>query len=183
MDTAGVTQAVVEGHIKKEVLNLGSADATVRAQAMAGLAVLLTQLQEPCVPPELMAAVPGLCSLLEAEDGDSGMQANACAILGGLMAFSDELQAVVADGLVAKLQQLLAATATDQTLQHNVLTCMSEALRDREADAEALAAAGGLVPVLRLCDPTLPERLQEAAADVLCAVASAEGARATMSEQ
>ncbi len=144
--------------------------------------------------------------------------------------------------------QLRAATAAggQGTLQLNVLACMTEALRDRDASAEELAAAGGgcrvwgmrtsrVVPehtstglrrgggnismsvlanalyddrrvwlkqlqrrllvtafvllaaglqvVVGLCDPELSERVQEAAADVVCAVATVDAHKAALVEQ
>lgn len=141
--------------------------------------------------------------------------------------------------------QLRAATSSggQGTLQLNVLACMTEALRDRDASADELAAAGGgclmwddsttrVVPehagaglmcggavrvfadalyddrhvwlkqlqrlkkviafvllvaglqaVVGLCDPELAERVQEAAADVVCAVATVEAHKGALVEQ
>ncbi|EFJ43516.1 hypothetical protein VOLCADRAFT_121421 [Volvox carteri f. nagariensis] len=183
MDTASIIQSSVEWHIREEVGNLH--DDARKAQAMAGLCILLTQLQEASVPDELIGAIPTFLAMLD-DSGDRGMQANACAVLSGLMAISDELQKrIVDDGLVRRLQQLLTAVSDteERTLQLNALACLAEALRDREGEAEALTAGGGLAPVLRLCDTSMPVRLQEAAADVLCAVACAENTRAGLSEQ
>ncbi|GFR39831.1 hypothetical protein Agub_g325, partial [Astrephomene gubernaculifera] len=186
MDTAALAQVAVERHIRDEVENLKNEER--RAQAMAGLCILLTQLQEPSVPEELVSAIPSFFAMMEAtgDPADPGMQANACAVLSGLMAVTDELQArIVGDGVVQRLQRLLEATADseERTLQLNALACLSEALRGQEAQVEALVAAGGLAPVLRLCDPALPERLQEAAADVVCAAGCVESTRGQLSEQ
>lgn len=63
------------------------------------------------------------------------------------------------------------------------LGSLTELLRDNEPKAEELVAAGGLEPILRLCDPALPERLQEAAADVVCSIACSDSTRAALSEQ
>lgn len=41
----------------------------------------------------------------------------------------------------------------------------------------------GLGLVLRLCNPELPVRLQEAAADVVCTIACVEGTRPALSQQ
>ncbi|GIL43861.1 hypothetical protein Vafri_1456 [Volvox africanus] len=185
MDTSAVTQAAVERYIREEVSNLQNDER--KAQAMAGLCILLTQLQEPSVPDELIDTIPTFYSLLEdTQSGDRGIQANACAVLSGLMTVSEELQKrIINDGVVRRVQQLITAIADteERTLQLNALACLAEALRDREEEAEALVAAGGLTPVLQLCNPGLPVRLQEAAADVLCAVACAEGTGGALSEQ
>ncbi|GLC43330.1 hypothetical protein PLESTB_001339200 [Pleodorina starrii] len=186
MDTAAITQATVERLIRTEVDNLQNDEK--KAQAMAGLCILLTQLQEPSVPDELIGAIPFFFSLLAADgaEADRGMQANAAAVLSGLMALSDDLQnKIIGQGIVGRLIVVISAVADteERTLQLNALACLTECLRDKEQEADALIAAGGLEPVLRLCDPALPERLQEAAADVVCAVACADGARDALSQQ
>lgn len=61
MDHAAVAQAAVEKFIAEEARNL--ADADKRAKAMAGLCILLTQLQEPSVPKELEDAIPSIVEL------------------------------------------------------------------------------------------------------------------------
>ncbi|GIL81928.1 hypothetical protein Vretimale_1457 [Volvox reticuliferus] len=185
MDTSVVTQVAVERYIREEVSNLQNDER--KAQAMAGLCILLTQLQEPSVPDELINAIPTFYSLLDdAQSSDRGIQANACAVLSGLMVVSEELQKrIINDGVVRRLQQLITAVADteERTLQLNALACLAEALRDRKEEAEAFVAAGGLAPVLQLCDPGLPVRLQEAAADVVCAVACADSTDGGLSEQ
>ncbi|KAG2501785.1 hypothetical protein HYH03_000285 [Edaphochlamys debaryana] len=120
------------------------------------------------------------------ETADRDLQANACAVLSGLMAVSDDIQErVLSAGVVSRARALLAEVASGEqrTLQLNALACLAEALRDREAQAEALVQEGGLEPVLSLCRPDLPARLQEAAADVVCALACAEASRGPLSEQ
>lgn len=175
----------VEQCIRDEVPHLSGDDPSRRAQALAGIVVLLTQLQEPSVPEELISQLPLLKGLVAHEDPN--LRANACAVLSGLMSLSDELQErVLSDGLVGELAaQLRAATSSggQGTLQLNVLACMTEALRDRDASADELAAAGGLQAVVGLCDPELAERVQEAAADVVCAVATVEAHKGALVEQ
>ncbi|KAG2444753.1 hypothetical protein HXX76_001497 [Chlamydomonas incerta] len=183
MDTAAVAQAAVEKFIAEEALNLSDADK--RAKAMAGICILLTQLQEPSVPKELENALPSIVELTQHSE-DRSIQANACAVLSGLCACTDDLQAkCIALGAVEKVLALVLSVADteERTVQLNALGSLTELLRDNEAKAEELVAAGGLEQFLRLCDPALPERLQEAAADVVCSIACSDSTRAALSEQ
>lgn len=82
MDTAALTQSAVERHIREEVGNLQ--DESRKAHAMAGLCILLTQLQEPSVPDELLSAIPNFFALLDKADdtADRNLQVpNNCGFL------------------------------------------------------------------------------------------------------
>jgi hypothetical protein len=67
---ADVLQARVEAAIRQEVAKLEGPDA---AQALAALVILLSQLQEPSVPDELLAALPKLKVIL-ADRRDASQQ-------------------------------------------------------------------------------------------------------------
>ncbi len=68
MDTEAIIQSKVEQCIRDEVPHLSGDDQPRRAQALAGTVVLLTQLQEPSVPEELISQIPLLKGLVAHED-------------------------------------------------------------------------------------------------------------------
>ena len=69
-----LTMVAVEKEIAKELTNLKSDDAAVKSKALAGIAILLTQLPSADVPPGVLEALPAVHGLLKEADADESVQ-------------------------------------------------------------------------------------------------------------